>query len=164
MILTRKQTLKWIPVLILFLSVLSCKDRTVFEQQTEFSGESWEQSDIRSFSCEIEDTISSHRILLNLRHTGAYPYQNLFIFAETENPQGIVLRDTLELFFADETGRWLGAGSGTLYAYEYPFKRNVRFPIPGKYEFRFEQAMRMNELPGIHNLGIQIERIHGNIE
>jgi gliding motility-associated lipoprotein GldH len=38
------------------------------------------------------------------------------------------------------------------------FKKNVRFPLAGKYHMDVEQAMRMEQLPGILNAGIRIER------
>jgi hypothetical protein len=38
------------------------------------------------------------------------------------------------------------------------FKRGLRFPLKGKYQFSIEQAMRIAELPNIIEIGMRIEK------
>ncbi len=142
----------------------SCDERQVFERQESFPNQHWNSSDLIKFDALISDTISSHNIIFNIRHTGDYPFQNLFLFVETHNPAGNLVKDTLEIFFANDEGRWVGSGSGSLYSHEFYYKRNVRFPISGMYSFTVEQAMRKEKLEGINNLGVRIERLHGSIK
>jgi hypothetical protein len=40
----------------------------------------------------------------------------------------------------------------------YPYKTNIRFPIPGIYTFTIEQAMWIRDLKNISNIGLMIEK------
>jgi len=59
---------------------------------------------------------------------------------------------------ANEKGKWLGSGIGDIYEIQIPYKKNVRFPYPGKYSFTFEQAMRIEELSFVYDVGLRIEK------
>ena len=59
---------------------------------------------------------------------------------------------------ADERGQWLGDGMGDIWDNRILFKKDFKFPQTGKYRFELEQAMRINPLPGIMDVGMRIER------
>ena len=40
-----------------------------------------------------------------------------------------------------------------------PWKMNVRFAHKGKYSVEYEQAMRMEQLPGITQMGLRVEKV-----
>lgn len=76
-------------------------------------------------------------------------------------PDGKIERDTIECQLADAQGRWLGkSGSGSLWDNQVLFNRRTRFPKPGKYVFRFEQAMRDEKLENIMEVGLRIEKTY----
>jgi gliding motility-associated lipoprotein GldH len=93
-----------------------------------------------------------------VRNAGGYQFSNLFIFFTTTIPSGKMERDTIEITLADETGKWLGDGLGDIWDNRQLFKSNFRFPEKGTYTFTLEQAMRVNPLPQIMDVGIRIER------
>jgi gliding motility-associated lipoprotein GldH len=64
----------------------------------------------------------------------------------------------VELVLADERGQWMGDGMGDIWDNRIVFKKDFVFPQPGKYRFELEQAMRINPLPGIMDVGMRIER------
>ena len=64
----------------------------------------------------------------------------------------------MEVVLANDKGEWLGSGAGDIYDFKVPIKKNVRFSLPGKYQFVFEQAMRVNPLPMIMDFGFEIEK------
>jgi gliding motility-associated lipoprotein GldH len=74
-------------------------------------------------------------------------------------PGGKKITDTLECILADENGKWLGKGTGHIVDNRVPFKRNVIFPDTGKYTFEIEQAMRMEKLPEVYDIGLRIEKV-----
>jgi len=109
---------------------------------------------------DIKDTVSLHKILLNVRNDGVYPYCNLFMFIHTIFPDGRKIKDTVEYFLAKPTGEWKGNGFGSIWDHQELFKKNFIFPFKGKYTFKIVQGMRYDneeKLPGILDVGIRIE-------
>lgn len=145
---------------ILFLFLLNaCDEARVFEENQEIKNGTWDQNNKITFNVDIQDSISSYHIYLNVRNAGAYPFSNLFLFVTTQSPKGQIERDTVECTLADQTGKWLGDGIGDLWDNQIMFKRMVRFPTTGVYKIQLEQAMRVNPLPFIMDVGIRVEKV-----
>jgi gliding motility-associated lipoprotein GldH len=68
-------------------------------------------------------------------------------------------RDTVELTLADASGKWLGSGMGDIWDNRVLFKQSFRFPEKGTYQFALEQAMRVDPLPQVMDVGIRIEKV-----
>jgi len=145
-------------LLIFYFSLTSCDSNRVFEENKEITDNTWSVSEKISFETTITDTISPHNFYINVRNADDYPYSNLYLFITTQFPNGKSSRDTLECILADDRGHWLGDGLGDLWDNRIPFKKNVRFPALGKYTFTLEQAMRIDQLPQISDVGIRIEK------
>lgn len=137
---------------------LSCDKNRVFEENKEIPDNVWNANNKLKFEVNITDTISKHNFYINIRNADSYPYSNLFLFVTTKFPNEKMSRDTVECKLADETGHWLGEGLGDLWDNKILFKQGVRFPLAGKYQFEFEQAMRVENLPLIVDAGLRIEK------
>jgi len=148
------------PVLILiFLLVFSsCDSKRIFEENTPIERRSWKATNKLEFSVQIDDTTIPYNIFLNIRNGMDYPYSNLYLFLKTTFPDGKVALDTIECMLADYDGRWLGSGIGSVKFNKFLFQKGVYLTQKGKYNFEFEQAMRVNELKGITDVGLRIER------
>lgn len=142
-------------LLVLFAA---CDSKRIYEQNTEIPGNTWDAAQKVKFEVNVTDTVSGNHVLINIRHAGFYPYSNLFMFINTTFPNGKTTRDTVECLLADDKGRWLGEGLGDLWDARILFKRNVRFSQSGNYIFEFEQAMRVEQLPGVMDVGLRIEK------
>jgi gliding motility-associated lipoprotein GldH len=146
------------------LVLFSCGDENrVFEENVEIPNEKWTVSEKAILEADINDTISSHNFLINVRNTERYPYRNLYVFVKTTFPNGKSSKDTVGIVLADATGRWLGSGGGYLNSSSHlsntiMYRYNRRFPLPGTYRFEIEQAMRTDTLMGIKNIGLRIEK------
>lgn len=146
------------------LVLLSCSDENrVFEENVEIPDEKWTVSEKAILETDINDTISSHNFLINVRNTERYPYRNLYVFVKTTFPNGKSSKDTVGIVLADATGRWLGSGGGYLNSSSHlsntiMYRYNRRFPLKGTYRFEIEQAMRTDTLVGIKNIGLRIEK------
>ena len=136
----------------------SCDSKRIYEQNTEIPSNTWDTAQKVKFEVSITDTISGNNVLINIRHAGFYPYSNLFLFINTTFPNGKTTRDTVECMLADDKGKWFGKGLGDLWDARILFKRNVRFSQSGKYIFEYEQAMRVEQLPGVMDVGLRIEK------
>lgn len=145
---------------ILFLSVFlaSCNSSVVFEENVKITDYSWDMSNVITLEAEVTDTITPCNIYINVRNASGYQFSNLFLFLNTKTPAGQVARDTVELILADESGRWLGDGMGDIWDNRILFKQRFTFPRTGIYRFELQQAMRINPLPQIMDVGIRIEK------
>ncbi len=95
---------------------------------------------------------------INIRNADTYKFSNLYIFMTTTLLHGEIEKDTLQLILANDNGRWLGNGLGDIFESRILFKEKFKFIQPGIYQFKLEQAMRLNPLPGILDVGIRIEK------
>ncbi len=145
-----------IALLGLFL-ISSCGERPYYESYLEVKEGTWYADSLASFEVEIEDTLSSYPILVNLRANDKYPYANLFLFRKIYSEEGLEYSDTVEFKMADAYGRWLGEGVGELKTFTRVYRKEpLRFNRAGTYRFEFIQAMRMDPLPGIEDVGLTI--------
>lgn len=139
-------------------SLSSCDPDRVFEKNKELPDYIWNANEKVSFDVNISDTLSLHNFYVNVRNADNYPFSNLYLFITTRFPDGKIARDTLECTLANDRGQWLGDGMGDIWDNQIPYKKNVRFPLRGTYTISLEQAMRVNQLPQIMDVGIRIEK------
>ena len=110
------------------------------------------------FEVQVEDTLSPHNLYINVRNTSLYPYSNLYLFVTTTAPSGDFVRDTVDVILADHKGKWKGKGLGDIWDLQQLYKRDVRFAQRGTYHFEYRQAMRMDKLPFILDVGLRVEK------
>lgn len=146
--------------LIFLLAMLmpACNESVIYESNQRIPGNEWNRFDLHRFEVDIDDTVNIYNLMINVRNTGEYPRSNLFLFVSASSPSGAFTRDTLEFILAEPSGKWLGKGFGSVWQNRFYYRRNVRFPERGKYLFEFEQAMRIDDLPGILDIGLRIEK------
>jgi gliding motility-associated lipoprotein GldH len=141
-----------------FIALTSCDDTRLFEENKEIPGGDWDISERVVFDFEVPDTTTFYNFYFNVRNTDDYPFSNLYVFSHIEFPNGKIGTDTIELPLTNPDGSWIGNGQGDIHDCQLIFRKNVRFPVAGKYHMEIEQAMRMEKLPGIRDVGIRIER------
>jgi gliding motility-associated lipoprotein GldH len=146
----------------LLLSVVvlieSCDNKMVFEENLKINNSNWDVSQPLTFNVNIVDTTVYYNMYINVRNSNNYKFSNLYLFMHTAWPTGQSEVDTLQMILAKADGRWLGSGLGDIYENQIPLKQNFKFYRSGKYRFTLEQAMRLNPLPGILDVGIRIEK------
>jgi gliding motility-associated lipoprotein GldH len=145
-----------VPVIVLFLT--ACDSKMVFEKNKKMDEATWNSTDIVKFNVAIPDTLAGYNYYINIRNTTDYGFANLFMFVKTVYPDGKISVDTVECYLADIQGRWLGKGQGRIIDNRILFRKSVRFPQAGVYSFEYEQGMRVNQLYGIEDIGIRIEK------
>ncbi|MBC7864242.1 MAG: gliding motility lipoprotein GldH [Bacteroidia bacterium] len=142
---------------VIFIS--SCGKKSVFSEYKSIDAEKgWAKDNRISFDVNIDDTISRYNVYVNVRQGDVYQFRNLFVFLVTEYPDGRKVKDTLECLLADDKNQWMGEGAGDLWDNTIPFKGNAKFPVKGKYKFTYEQAMRVDPLPMIKDMGLTIDK------
>lgn len=155
----QKPTLKIAVLFCVMIFLLSsCNNNVVYSKYEKFDNNEWHAKDKVVFDLDITDTLTLNDISLMVRHADAYPFSNLYLFVTTKYPDGKVISDTMEVVLADSKGKWQGSGAGDIFDFKVPIKKNVRFPLSGKYQFTFEQGMRPDPLPLIMDFGFEIEK------
>ena len=146
-----------IPLLTALL-LLSCNADRIYEKNTRIPDGVWNRHSPVVFEVQIEDTITALDLYINIRHTSLYPIRNLYLFVSTTAPSGHSVTDTVEIILADEKGKWFGSGLGDIWDHSQLYKSSIRFAQKGIYSFTYEQAMRLENLPFILDVGLRIEK------
>jgi gliding motility-associated lipoprotein GldH len=131
----------------------------VFTDSKVLSQETWKLMDVLPFPVPIIDTLTSNNVFFTIRTGSSFPFRNIFLFITTTSPDGKTITDTLQYNLADEKGEWFGKGFGDIHELNLPYKSNIYFPLKGTYTFAVQHGMRIENLKGVYDFGIRIEKI-----
>jgi gliding motility-associated lipoprotein GldH len=145
-------------MLLAFMTLSACNTSTVFQESQSPGTEKWDYRQPIVFETEINDTLALHELYLVVRNNTDYAYSNFFLFLDIRFPDHTILRDTIECFLADKSGKWTGKGFGRIKTNQFLFRDNVWFPQSGNYTFSFRHGMREEAISGITDIGIRIDR------
>lgn len=146
-------------ILCILLGVFfSCSEKEVFSEFHSFSKAEWGQNDILKFQVPVYDTLSYYDVFLELRNNNDYPFRNIWLFIDSESPNGEVRSDTLNAELADIYGKWYGKGIG-VYTYSFPYELHMQYKDTGTYVYSIRQGMRENPLKGISDIGLRVSKI-----
>jgi gliding motility-associated lipoprotein GldH len=144
-------------ILIVSLLLVGCQGDIVYTVFKSLPNVGWEADSSLCYQPVITDSVADYQMLITIRHTDAYPYQNLWLFVDIEQDSLLLTRDTIECYMANERGEWLGGG---LTVHELPllYSENYRFANSGEYQISITQGMREDTLVGIKEVGVKIIR------
>jgi gliding motility-associated lipoprotein GldH len=137
--------------------LFSCKHNTFYQKIDDLPNEIWNIDNLLVYEFTIIDSLQYYNFYVDVRNSIEYPFQNLFLFFQTQFPDSTVFTDTLNCILCDPYGRWKGKGSGRIKENRFILKSKVRFPQKGTYIFSAQQAMREENLNGIINFGITLQ-------
>ena len=146
------------------LCLCACDKKRVFDEYHAYDGQ-WDKDSIAKFEFETSDTVSKHNLFVNIRNNNNYPYSNLYLIVQMQQPgTNLTKADTLEYEMANPDGSLMGEGFSDVKENKLWYKENVIFPKPGKYIFTVQQAVRqagqvpgVRKLDGIMEVGFRIE-------
>lgn len=147
-------------ILILGATLLvSCSGNSVYNDYKELPVSGWSKDSCAKFTVPIKDTQNNYRVLLNVRNRGDYQTQNLWLFVSYQLPNKAIMKDTLECYLADNKGKWLGSGFGSMYDMPVIYLKSIKFPQAGNYTFCIKHGMRDSSLVGINDIGLEIQKL-----
>jgi len=149
----------FILLLTSLLLLHSCHSNIVYTNSQVMAGKTWKLTDIPTFKVPITDTLNSNNVIFTIRSGSSFPFRNIYLFVTTKSPDGRNITDTLQYNLADEKGKWYGKGFGDIHELNLPYKSNVYFPLKGTYEFKIQHGMRIENLKGVYDFGLRIEKI-----
>ena len=144
---------------VLSLFLLSCFDLPYYSESHVVDSSGWESSDSLRFNFTIADSTNSYDCVIDLSHTGEYPFSNIYLFVDFEFPNGKNRIDTVHITLADRTGRWYGAGLGHMTSLDVSLYEGITFPITGNYSVTVIHGMRRDPLEGITDIGFRLEEL-----
>lgn len=160
---SRKRNLRlnrFIAAFVCFLCFSSCDSPALYDRYQAIDNTVWEKDKEYYFTFHIDDISVPYNLSLEIRNNNMYPYQNLWIFCNEEQPIGPMAKDTLECMLADEFGKWHGDGI-SLFQSSFPIRTNYLFPHKGQYTFGFRQGMRNEALKGVQEIGLRVTALSG---
>jgi gliding motility-associated lipoprotein GldH len=149
---------KSILILSLLILLSSCNSNIVYIDSHVMPEKIWALMDIPAFRVPVTDTVNSNNVLFTIRTGSSYPFRNIYLFVTTTSPDGKSITDTLQFYLADEKGKWYGKGFGDIHELNLPYKSNVYFPLKGTYQFKVQHGMRTEDLKGVYDFGVRIDK------
>jgi gliding motility-associated lipoprotein GldH len=146
-------------ILASLLLLSSCKSNVVYTDSKVMAEKTWSLMDIPSFRIPVNDTINSNNVFFTIRTGSSYPFRNIYLFVTAISPDGKTITDTVQYNLADEKGNWYGKGFGDIHELNLPYKSNVYFPVKGTYQFKIQHGMRVEDIKGVYDFGLRIEKI-----
>jgi len=141
------------------LLIVGCTSNDVFFQYKAVNSQGWSKDSLYAFYIPIKDTSATYNIYVNVRNRGEYPYQNLWLFLSKSTPDKVQSKDSIECYLADNRGKWLGTGLGSVLEMPILYQQNVRFSKAGTYRYKIVHGMRDSILTGINDIGMRIEKV-----
>ena len=138
--------------------LFACNNNKVFEEYYSIPNNSWHTDSALNFECMIVDTNTEYDVIIKVRHSTNYSYQNLFLFVHQNTT------DTIELLLADKNGKWFGSGPSDVRELVYILEEKRKFSCNERYHINIEQAMRygnkevITNLNGVSAIGLSIKK------
>ena len=151
----KKCCLFLIAILTLIL-VPSCRKDVVYSRFSPISSAEWHMDSVERFTYSITDAEAAYRILIYVRHTERYPYQNMWLFVGDS-----LRRDTIEFYLADDRGNWLGDRHNGIIEMPVLLEEGYHFPDTGSYYLDIQHGMRDTLLRGVTDVGLEMVKAKG---
>jgi gliding motility-associated lipoprotein GldH len=131
-----------------------CRKDVVYSQFCSIPSEKWAVDEEAQFDYTIADTAADYRMLIYVRHTERYPYQNMWLFVNDNHRT-----DTIEFYLADDRGQWLGDKHHGFIEMPVLFEETKHFADTGTYHMSVCHGMRDSLLRGVTDVGLEIMKI-----
>lgn len=118
------------------------------------SADGWAYGESYVYMPEIADSMARGQMALLVRHTNDYPFSNLWVEVQSQQPRsdGLeVVTDTFCITLADVYGNWLGRGSGATFE-----KLDTIYPdftLTNGAPLRLRHIMRPDRVEGLEKVG-----------
>jgi gliding motility-associated lipoprotein GldH len=142
--------------------LVACDENRIYEKNVDFQQRFWAAQDTVVFEFEVADNNVNYNLYTDIRNSVSYPWSRIFFNYSLLDSNGTVLQKDMKenLLFDPKTGKPAGtSGLGDIYDHRVKVISNFKFPGPGKYKMKFDQAMRADSLQGILAVGLRVEKV-----
>lgn len=128
-----------------------------YQVSQKFEHKAWYYADSLKLRIPVEDTTRSYQLKLRMQLDESYPYRNLYVKFKLQPPKGKPTESQLDFVLADAAGKWnVEKGMGGLYTFDEVLMKNLRLPQPGEYTLGIKQYMRVDTLPGVRSIQLDV--------
>ena len=121
-----------------------------------FGDRGWRYFDTLTLAADsTADSIRHGALILNLRHSTAYPWRNIWLelsYPDGTDSSATMARDTFDIVLADRYGRWRGSGMGS--SLQLSDTLHTRFAMRRGQRVSLRHIMRTDTLPAIERAGL----------
>lgn len=95
----------------------ACQPNTTYYMYQPVSSKGWNRTDTLIFNLPDSLTFGTYKLGIGIRHTGKYPYRDLWLELSQLTPDEKAegkwkeKKDTLHLYLANKQGNWMGSGT-----------------------------------------------------
>ncbi len=146
--------------------ITNCDSKAIYSTYKTYPNH-WHKDSIATFNFTAPDTLNTYNLYINLRVNNDYEYNNLYVIATLNYPNGKIEKDTLEYKITAPNGELLGIGFSDVKEQKLWYKgynEPFMFSETGNYAVNIEHAMRKNgiidgvkQLKGITEVGLSVE-------
>jgi len=145
---------------LLISLLISCENHTIYSKYKKVNNYIWNYNNSIDFEFKIKDTLSVYNMHFRLRNAGVFPYSNVWIMINGYKPDGQeFIAQRYEFILADDSGKWTGKGLGDIIDNDFLILENIKFPKTGDYKIKVRHDMRIEQLPGIMDVGISVKKV-----
>ncbi|MEP5612649.1 MAG: gliding motility lipoprotein GldH [Cyclobacteriaceae bacterium] len=146
-------------VMILLLFLVACDSSRVYEDYDNMDEAFWHMDSVKKFTFEISDVEREYNLLATFRNSSTYPFYNIYFqYSITDSLDSVVVQQLTEAdLFDPKTGQPIGSGLGDMFDHSVPLLENYVFSVPGVYNIKLQQQMRLDSLPFILSVGARVE-------
>lgn len=144
-------------LLFTFLLILAaCGPKYAIKKTYNLPDNQWTYADSLRFEFDIQDTTTLYNLLLDVKHTTDFGFQNLYTRIHTQFPNGTRLSKPVSLELADQAGVWQGNCNSKTCTIEIPIQEGAYFNQPGHYIITVEQFMRDSIINGVQDVTLKV--------
>lgn len=154
---------KVISLVCIIFVINSCNQNNYYEEIVPLN-DHWSKNEIKTFELPVKEKGASFDLFFVLRNNNKYEYSNIYLFAELISPKGEKLKDTLEYQLAYPNGKWIGSGMSNVKQNTLIYKEKLATQDTGIYRVNVVQAMRKNDLKGLEDISLLVEKRNLNNE
>lgn len=139
-----------------------CQGSTVYHAYQAIDTEGWDKRDTLTYTLPSSVTPGTYEAQIGLRYQDAYPYRDIWLgICHNLEDSLTYTTDTLHLFLADPLGNRSGNRPSGLYQSAQPYRTTLHIQATGSSRsFRIIHLMKDQSLPGIHDVGIELDSKH----
>lgn len=151
-----KATVRW---MVISWLLAACNSQTVYHQFRYIDENGWRVTDTISLEVPLQDSLRSHLLTLQLRHTAHFPYKNIVIGLQAWSPDSLFTQaQQFSVRLMDEQNNWSSSGQGGFFQLDMG-EMQLKPSPPGNWHFHIFQLMGDSLLPGIHDIGIKVSAL-----
>ena len=147
----------WVFMILGGLFFTSCGPNYIFDEEKMIVDSNWAYGDSLIYEFNINDTTEIYNLNLEIDHSTAYRYQNLYVQIITEVPSQNRSEQAVSLEMANKFGAWLGKCDSENCTLLVPLQQQIYFKEIGEYKLILKQFMRESPIGGVSKFALKIE-------